>query len=625
MTTRKATSTSNFGVGRRENHDASGFYARFEPPVFSDDDALVAHDPAEPLMVGDARDMAELPDGCVALVVTSPPYFAGKAYEEELGAGPIPGSYLEYLAMLRAVFAECARVLEPGGRIAVNVANLGRKPYRSLAADVIHILQDDLHLLLRGEIIWQKARGAGGSCAWGTFGSARNPVLRDVTERVIVAGKGRLDRARTRQQRAEEGHPHLDTITNDDYVQATLDVWELAPERATRVDHPAPFPVELPLRLINLYTFVGDLVLDPFLGSGTTAVAAARAGRRWVGFDTEPAYIDIAHRRVAAERAVPGADPYLVEAVERGQSMGDLATAALEEAGFVEISPRPVPVPGLGLKVARTALDASGRRWWFDLTGGFTTPAPVCCAATRPWPPSVGPPHCGARGATGWCCSRRGSPPAARACTARCRWRGPTWSSTRSRCSTLHGRARLGRLRGGRGETAPPRVLGVVRPALSRGLAPNRDHRDRHRPGHARHGRRRLGSVPGRRPWSTSATATGTRWLPPARSRPRARLRLGLGQRSGLPRCGRRPPGPDPVAGRVEGRRPPPHRGRGSRRPARRPRVPRQLQVPLQDPAQPVADGAVRPLPRPAGGGAGARLVRRDRPSPLRRAVRRRA
>ena len=98
----------------------------------------------EPFVCGDARDMRTLADGSVALVVTSPPYFAGKQYEEELERDGVPSSYLEYLELLHDVFAECVRVLEPGGRIAVNVANLGRKPYRSLAADVVHILQDRL-------------------------------------------------------------------------------------------------------------------------------------------------------------------------------------------------------------------------------------------------------------------------------------------------------------------------------------------------------------------------------------------------------------------------------------------------------------------------------------------------
>jgi site-specific DNA-methyltransferase (adenine-specific) len=163
------TSTSNFGVGRRERHDASHFYGRFSVPEISDDDTLgdpPRLDGPDACLLGDSRDM-RLPDGsplgdaCVALVVTSPPYFAGKAYEEALGEGHIPGSYIEYLQMLTDVFAECKRVLEPGGRIAVNVANLGRKPYRSLCADVIRILQDDLGLLLRGEVIWQKGEGAG--------------------------------------------------------------------------------------------------------------------------------------------------------------------------------------------------------------------------------------------------------------------------------------------------------------------------------------------------------------------------------------------------------------------------------------------------------------------------------
>ena len=204
---KRSTSTSAFGVSKRESHDASGFYRRFVPPDLSSESAVAAHRALDKLIVGDARCMDEVPDSSVALVVTSPPYFAGKEYEEVLGESGVPATYLEYLDLLRDVFRQCVRKLEPGGRIAVNVANLGRRPYRSLSADVTGILQDDLPLLLRGEIIWVKQRGSSGSCAWGSFQRPGNPVLRDLTERVIVASKGRFDRAVPAKERARRQLP----------------------------------------------------------------------------------------------------------------------------------------------------------------------------------------------------------------------------------------------------------------------------------------------------------------------------------------------------------------------------------------------------------------------------------
>ena len=303
---RSATSTSNFGVGRRESHVADAFYARFEAPELSADEHVNPHEPGVSSLQGDARRMDAVADDSVALVVTSPPYFAGKQYEEELDREGVPGSYIEYLALLRDVFAECKRVLEPGGRIAVNVANLGRKPYRSLAADVMTILQDDLHLLPRGEIVWQKGEGASGSCAWGSFRSAANPVLRDVTERVIVASKGRFGRARSPKERRREGLPHESSVGADDFMALTLDVWDIPPESAVRVRHPAPFPVELPLRLLELYTYRGDLVVDPFAGSGSTLMAALRCGRDAVGYDLDPAYVELSRSRLADEAQALG-------------------------------------------------------------------------------------------------------------------------------------------------------------------------------------------------------------------------------------------------------------------------------------------------------------------------------
>ena len=299
---RRPTSTSNFGAGRRESHDASAFYERFTAPTISDDAEVAGYADVDRIIVGDARAMTEIPDACVALVVTSPPYFAGKAYEEEMGQGHIPADYVAYLEMLRDVFAECVRVLEPGGRIAVNVANLGRKPYRSLAADVVAILQDDLGLLLRGEVVWVKGKGATGSTAWGSFQSAANPVLRDLSERLVIASKGRFDRAVGRPERTKRGLPHENTITKEEFMEATLDVWHIAPESAKRVGHPAPFPVDLPGRCIRLFTYVDDVVLDPFMGSGTTAVAAVQNGRHFLGAETDPSYVALAEQRIAAAR-----------------------------------------------------------------------------------------------------------------------------------------------------------------------------------------------------------------------------------------------------------------------------------------------------------------------------------
>src|ERR1019366_8406607 len=332
-------------------------------------------------------------DASVALVVTSPPYFAGKEYEEALGEGHIPASYLDYLGMLTEVFTECVRTLEPGGRIAVNVANLGRKPYRSLSADVITILQDRLGLLLRGEVVWLKARGASGSCAWGSFRSPANPVLRDLTERVVIASKGRFDRALSSRERHARDFPSTATISRDEFLEATMDLWDIPAESATRVGHPAPFPVELPKRLIELYTYRGDLVMDPFMGSGSTAVASVRTVRHYAGFDTDEEYVALAERRIAEERSVPvdsagSARRVTVPAgrssapavegtpeehsVSLGRKAREVALEALVSGGFEHIE-RNVAYGDLGLSVDFRARDAKGGLWLFELSGAFST------------------------------------------------------------------------------------------------------------------------------------------------------------------------------------------------------------------------------------------------------------
>jgi site-specific DNA-methyltransferase (adenine-specific) len=375
---RRGTSTSAFGVSRRENHDASAFYERFTAPTLSSDSRVAARRDIDDIFCGDAARMDKVDDNSVALVVTSPPYFAGKEYETALGEGHVPGTYAHYLAMLESVFAECVRTLEPGGRIAVNVANLGRKPYRSLAADIIWILQDRLRLLLRGEVVWIKARGAAGSCAWGSFQRPANPVLRDLSERVVIASKGRFDRAVSQRDRAGRDLPSQSSMTRDEFMEATTDVWEIGSESAKRVGHPAPFPVELPERLIHLYTYRGDLVLDPFMGSGTTAVAAAQTGRHYVGYDTDPAYVERAKRRVAQARARDDAHEPVGTATTR-----DVAETVLLERGFT-VTGSNVNV-GNGIDVTFTATDPDGRSCFIDLAGAFTSIRPGLRRADVLW------------------------------------------------------------------------------------------------------------------------------------------------------------------------------------------------------------------------------------------------
>ena len=294
----RSTSTYSFGVSKREGHDSSAFYSRFQPPVLSSDTQINESPIKDALLVQDSRDLSVLPDNCVALVVTSPPYFVGKEYEESIRGGHIPGDYLEYLEMLKDVFAECYRVLEPGGRVAVNVANLGRKPYRSLSADLVTILQDELGFLMRGEILWIKGKGANGSCAWGSYQSASNPVLRDVTERIIVGSKGSFSRVHSKKTRQKMGLPYLDSISGEEFRLLTLDTWYFPPESAKRVGHPAPFPIELPRRVIELNTYVGDIVLDPFMGAGQTALACLKTNRHYVGVEVDARYVDLAEGRI---------------------------------------------------------------------------------------------------------------------------------------------------------------------------------------------------------------------------------------------------------------------------------------------------------------------------------------
>ncbi|MEM2982851.1 MAG: site-specific DNA-methyltransferase [Candidatus Bathyarchaeia archaeon] len=290
---KSGTKTSSFGVKGREAHDSSIFYSRklygeCKLPKPSHEDLIERSIPNELLdqvLLGDAREiLKKFPSNCMHLMVTSPPYNVGKEYDEDL-------TLSEYLDFLGHVMEEVHRVLVWGGRVCLNVANLGRKPYLPLHKYLIDVFEE-IGFLMRGEIIWYKGDAvAGSSTAWGTWKSAVNPILRDTHEYILVFSKGTFER------RKNEGRE--DTISRDEFIEFTKSVWNFAPESATNVGHPAPFPIELPYRCIQLYTFKGDVILDPFVGSGTTCLAAAMAGRHYVGIDVDENYARLAKKRIS--------------------------------------------------------------------------------------------------------------------------------------------------------------------------------------------------------------------------------------------------------------------------------------------------------------------------------------
>lgn len=286
---RATTETSSFGAPGRISHDAAKFYAsRLYEGVKGDSPAKGAENaiPAEMLnqiFHKSSEVMDELPDNSIHLMVTSPPYNASKEYDEDLNLD-------EYLQMLERVWSETFRVLAPGGRACINLANLGRKPYIPLHIYIIDQMQA-LGFLMRGEIIWNKAASSSPSTAWGSWQSASNPVLRDVHEYILVFSKDTFSR---------RGKGKENTIQKDEFLEWTKSVWTFPAISARKVGHPAPFPVELPHRLIQLYTFKGDIVLDPFAGSGTTCLSAALDERHYVGYDTNEEYIRLARKRLAS-------------------------------------------------------------------------------------------------------------------------------------------------------------------------------------------------------------------------------------------------------------------------------------------------------------------------------------
>ena len=284
---RNGTESSSFGTNGRINHDSSKFY---NSKLYSELQGESVKDKTEnelptefinKLILGSAENMKELPNNSIHLMITSPPYNVSKDYDDDL-------SLKEYLQLLENSFKETYRVLVNGGRACINVANLGRKPYIPLS-DYISKIMLDIGFNMRGEIIWNKAASSSPSTAWGSWISAANPILRDIHEYILVFSKGDYKR--------EKGNKE-NTISKEQFMAWTKSIWTMNAESAKRIGHPAPFPEELPYRLIQLYSFIDDIILDPFMGSGTTAISALKSERNFVGYEISSEYILLAENRI---------------------------------------------------------------------------------------------------------------------------------------------------------------------------------------------------------------------------------------------------------------------------------------------------------------------------------------
>lgn len=287
----KGTKTSSFGTKGRVAHDSSKFYNSklYKEIKNNNSDIIVNEFPNELLntiIASSCENMKDIPNNSLHLMITSPPYNVSKEYDNDL-------SLNEYLNLLKNCFTETYRVLVDGGRACINIANVGRKPYIPLS-DYISKIMIEIGFNMRGEIIWNKSAGAGISTAWGSFQSASNPILRDVHEYILIFSKGNYKRERDK----EEKELRKDNITKEEFIEWTKSVWTMNTESAKRIGHPAPFPEELPNRLIKLFSFTNDIVIDPFMGSGTTAIAAIKNNRNFVGYEINKEYINLANNRI---------------------------------------------------------------------------------------------------------------------------------------------------------------------------------------------------------------------------------------------------------------------------------------------------------------------------------------
>lgn len=255
--------------------------------------------PEHLLIQGDSRSMHDVSDSSVHLVVTSPPYWQLKDYGSENQIG-FHSDFHSYIDDLNQVWSECYRVLHDGCRMCVNIGDqfarsvyYGRYKVISIQSEIIHFCEM-LGFDYMGTIIWQKVttvNTTGGAVVMGSFPYPRNGIVKMDYEYILLFKKpGNAPRHSKAQKEASQ-------LTNEEWNRYFYGHWNFPGERLTK--HIAPYPVELPRRLIKMFSFIGETILDPFAGSGTTAVAAAELGRKSIGYELNPDFIGISKERLS--------------------------------------------------------------------------------------------------------------------------------------------------------------------------------------------------------------------------------------------------------------------------------------------------------------------------------------
>ena len=292
------------------------------------------------LFTGHAADvLSRFPDGCIDLVITSPPYWTAVEYDQ--GTHPW-GSYEDYLTDMQSVWKQCARVLRPNGKLCINapimpipkeVIQQHTRHLKNIAFDMENRILIETDLERYSLFVWQKQTS---KMMFGSYPFPGNIIENNTIEFINVYVKP------GKPQKFDAAVKQANELTRTEWLDLTQQVWFMYPQDVKREgDHPAPFPEKLPGRLMRLYTygavapFPGEIVLDPFVGTGTTCAVAKSMGRRYVGIDINPAYVKIAHKRIS--HALDGEPLLLVGRAKYpgGEELGRMAAAEAHSRGKI--------------------------------------------------------------------------------------------------------------------------------------------------------------------------------------------------------------------------------------------------------------------------------------------------